>query len=346
MWPLFAVLLSLLAVTMANTETYHNLSRNTQACSDCHTLHYSEKGTTPAKSPFGKSGFVEAGGPFAKLLMQSTTNGLCLFCHDGSVPQAPDVRTDSNYTIANSGDEHSGAGFFGSVGSANNKGHDLAVSASTVPFSSKTNVTLTCASCHDPHGTPNYRNILTAPAGGEGVSVIMEKDVYRNVSPGDTPTETATRAAYKRSNLGYKLYTSKWCTECHEQLQSHINPANQTRTKNHHLVDVEIDDFGSNTDSTNWYNGDTNWGFGTATGDTIAGVPRLRFQVVSSSSVTNWDTANDVATSNEVMCMTCHLAHGGKYLKGLVWPKKDNLSSPYDVDTNSGCNQCHKGGQQ
>jgi hypothetical protein len=73
---------------------------------------------------------------------------------------------------AGSGDEHSGAGSFANSGGvANDNGHDLGLNTSSPPFSSMTNVTLTCASCHDPHGTPNYRNVLTAPAGGTGIGL-------------------------------------------------------------------------------------------------------------------------------------------------------------------------------
>lgn len=347
LWLLFALLFCLLAVTTANTsDTYHNLTRNTQPCSDCHTLHFSEGGTTPTKSPLGQSGFVQTQdpvGPFAMLLMRATTNGLCMFCHDGSLPQAPDVQADSNNEVTmynGTGDEHSGAGFFAnSGGTTSDKGHDLAVSANTVPFSSKTNVTLTCASCHDPHGTPNYRNILTAPAGGAGVSVIMEKDVYRLNSPAAPPTADASKSAYKKSNLAYKLNSSKWCAECHDQLKDHIGSSATPQQKKHHLADFSIN-ASTNADFSNWEAG-TNTGFGTATGDSNVGIPRLRFQAYSTTSVTSWDSANNVATNNEVMCMTCHLAHGGKYQKGLVWPKKEG-----GTDSNSGCNQCHNGAQQ
>ena len=56
---------------------------------------------------------MEAGGPFEMLKLRQTTNKLCLFCHDGSDPNAPDV-LGPVIMYAGTGDEHSGAGFFGS----------------------------------------------------------------------------------------------------------------------------------------------------------------------------------------------------------------------------------------
>lgn len=317
-------LLLAVSATPAASAYYHDLEKNRQPCGDCHTLHYSEAGARPAKT--------EVGGPFSQLLIRSTTTKLCLFCHDGSDPKAPDV-LDSVTMYGGSGDEHSGAGFFGnSGGTANDNGHDLGVNASSVPMSSMTNVTLSCASCHDPHGTTNYRNVVTSPAGGGGAAVEMGKDVYRDSSPGNPPSAAASTAAYKESNEGYKANSSKWCTECHDSLKPHV--AGGGRSVSHHLVDVPINGAGYPTDPAHWADG-TGSGFGSTTGDGVEGVPRLRFQVPGAADFT---TAKTVAAGNQVVCGSCHLAHGGKHRKGLVWPYSDS-SSP--ADKNSGCQQCH-----
>lgn len=318
-----AVLLAgLLPATRAVAAYYHDLAKNRQPCNDCHTLHYSEDGQRPSKT--------ETGGPFKQIMIRSTTNKLCLFCHDGSDPNAPDV-LDAVSMYQSSGDEHSGAGFFVASGTGNVNGHDLGVNASTVPFSASTNVTLSCASCHDPHGTVNYRNILVAPAGGAGIEALMAADVFRNAAPGDPPSTTASVAAYKEANEGYKAKTSLWCAECHEQLKPAVNIA---PNRVHHYSDVSINGSGYNTDSAHWLAG-TGDGFGSVTGDEVEGVPRLRFQV---ATATDFASATAAAASNQVMCASCHLAHGGKYKKGLVWPY---LESGSPADANSGCQQCH-----
>lgn len=302
----------------ARAAYYHDLEKNRQPCADCHILHY------------GESGVAEPGGPFKQLLVRSATNTLCFFCHDGSDPKAPDVLAPVTM-YAGSGDEHSGAGFFAnSGGTANPEGHDLGLNRA-IPFGSGS-VTLTCASCHDPHGTPNYRNVLTAPAGGAGVAVLMGTDVYRGVPPGDPPSAAASIAAYKESNEGYRATTSRWCVECHDRLEPHVGGS--LRVENHHLVDVPINGAGYPTDPAHWSAG-TGSGFGSATGDAVEGVPRLRFQA---SGATDFASSRAVFPANQVLCATCHLAHGGRHLKGLVWPYKDS-GSP--VDRDSGCQQCH-----
>ncbi|HEY6006054.1 MAG TPA: hypothetical protein VIV57_24450 [Anaeromyxobacter sp.] len=303
----------------ARAAYYHDLEKNRQPCSDCHIQHY---GNDSPK--------VEPGGPFGQLLVRATTNKLCFFCHDGSDPKAPDVLAPVTM-YAGSGAETSGAGFFGNSGGADDpNGHDLGVSKAT-PFGSRA-MTLTCASCHDPHGTPNYRNVLTTPAGGTGVAVVMGTDVYREVPPGDPPSAAASTSTYRSSNEGYKANTSKWCVECHDALKPHVGGS--ARVVNHHLVDVPIDGAGYATDPAHWAGG-TGSGFGAATGDAVEGVPRLRFQV---AGATNLASSRVVSTSNQLMCGSCHLAHGGSFRKGLVWPYLDGGSPP---DANSGCQQCH-----
>lgn len=322
------ILLCMVAVSPAPSAYYHDLEKNRQPCGDCHTLHYSEAGGQPV--------IVEPGGPFARLLIRATTNKLCLFCHDGSDPKAPDV-LEPVAMYAGSGDEHSGAGSFAnSGGAANPNGHDLGLNATGVPFSAMVNVSLTCASCHDPHGTPNYRNVLTSPAGGPGIAAVMGTDLFREVPPGDPPSTTASSAAYKESNLGYKGKISAWCAECHDRLKPAVNTLSN---RVHHLTDVPLNGAGYPADPAHWQGG-TGPGFGTATGDAVEGVPRLRFQV---SGAVDFATSKAVARSNEVICGTCHLAHGGKYRKGLVWPYLEQGSF---VDANAGCKQCHKKGQE
>lgn len=54
-----------------NTSLYH--SYDGLVCADCHTMHFSEGGTTPAGA--------DAGGPWQKLLKKKTTADICLGCH-------------------------------------------------------------------------------------------------------------------------------------------------------------------------------------------------------------------------------------------------------------------------
>lgn len=304
----------------AEAAYYHDLEKNRQPCADCHIQHYS-----------GPSANVDPGGPFPQLIVRATTNKLCLFCHDGSVPSAPDVLEPVGM-YAGSGDEHSGAGSFANSGGVDNpNGHDLGLAKPT-PFGSQPNATLSCASCHDPHGTTNHRNVLGAPAGGAGVAVEVGRDVFREAPPGDPPSAAASAAAYRESNEGYKAGTSRWCVQCHDALAPHVGGT--ARIESHHLVDVPINGTGFVTDPAHWVAG-TGSGFGAATGDEVEGVPRLRFQV---PSATDFPSSKIVSPGNHVTCGSCHLAHGGRHAKGLVWPHMD-AGTP--ADASSGCQQCH-----
>lgn len=291
-------------------------------CSDCHTMHYSESGAPPVTA--------EAGGPWKRLLRASTVNKLCLLCHDGTDATAPDVLVPVGM-YAGSGDEHSGGGYFGNSGGvASATSHDLDL-AKVPPLSTKAAMTLTCTSCHGPHGTGNYRNLLTSPAGGAGTTVVLGTDVYENVLPAIPPTAAGSQAAYKKSNVGYKSSYSKWCAECHDSLAANlagVAPAHFQR----HPVNVALNAAGYHTDTANWI-AVTPGGVGAATGDATYGVPRIRFQV---STAVSYATATTVAASNEVFCGSCHLAHGWQYAYALVWPYKEGGADGY-----AACQQCH-----
>jgi len=311
---LFAVMLlcspALLVATVSDALTQHDLAHNTQSCSDCHTMHYSEGAIPPASS--------DMGGPFNQLLLKATSNKICLFCHDGTDVRAPDVLAPVTM-YSGSGDETSAGGFFElSGGTASPRGHDLDVLATAVPLSDKTNMSLTCATCHDPHGTDNFRNLKTAPAGGTGTKVLLGTDVFTAQSPTDPPSESGSVGAYKVSNVGYVSATSSWCKECHNLGHATV------------MTELVI----PTATSAHWVAG-TGSGFGVATGDSVEGIPRLRFQ---SPGATDYLTSRDVNPANQGICESCHFAHGGAYLKGLTWPYRD---LPAQADTNSGCYQCH-----
>jgi hypothetical protein len=217
-------------------------------------------------------------------------------------------------------------------------GHYLGGQARSVPLkTNQTDMSLTCASCHDPHGTENYRNILTKPGIGSGVTVTMGTHVFRNAAPGDPPSSSATNIAYTKSNEGYKSNTSKWCTECHDKLSDHVGGGTPP-SRSHHLADVSITSYASgtySTDPSHWVSGPAGTGFGDGiTGNSTEGIPRLRFQVAGATDVSS---SQAVSAENQVMCMTCHFAHGGPYKAGLVWPYLESNTA----DTNSGCQQCH-----
>jgi hypothetical protein len=230
------------------------------------------------------------------------------------------------------GDEYSAAGFFSVPGAASEHGHDLNLPAAEVPFSTMDVLSLNCASCHDPHGNANYRNLLAAPGTGSGRAVLLDTDVFEESHPASPPSPAMSVTAYKKSNIGYRTGFSSWCTQCHDELAANAEGTLLAHFRRH-PTDVEIGTTGYHTSLDNWLGG-TGAGFGAASGDELEGVPRLRFQ---QRSAVDFPTATTVSGENEIFCLSCHLAHGGDFNSSLLWPARESQ----EIDVYSGCEQCH-----
>ena len=299
---------------------YHG--SGTLLCSQCHTMH-AEGATARDK------------------LLKDAPTALCTGCHasagDGSVP---DVVTPvaNDYTP----DEHSGAGFFANTGgSSSDVAHDLDVNGA-VPLGSGS-MTLTCTTCHAPHGTTNYRNLISNPDGGAGSTTVVEDtDVWTSADPAIPATTLGTEAAYKESNIGYVSNMSKWCAECHTDVASNLAGTPPAHFKRHPSgVDATNTQItaGNHTDPTHWDSG-SGQGFGDGVTDDTGGtegIPRLRFQVFGAGSYAAATNPASGSGTVRVFCGTCHLAHGSKYDSNLAWPHKTVAST----DMYSGCQQCH-----
>lgn len=288
-------------------------------CSECHVIHY------------GPEGDPEPGGPFTYLLSYSTINGLCLSCHDGRDPTAPDVLS-SVTMYQHSGDEYSAAGYFSGTETSSDSAHNLGVMDLVPLRSPPTNMALSCASCHEVHGCQNHRNLTSYPdSSGAGISLIPGVDIFQGTPPAVPPTPEGSISAYRQSNIGYRSNLSVWCAECHNLLSANepgVPPAHFRR----HPSEVSQDVSGGHADPSHWAAGE-GWGFGSATGDEIEGVPRVRFQ---EPAAVDYASAKAVGSTNQVFCASCHLAHGGRYLSAAVWPYQEAVADMY-----SPCQQCH-----
>jgi len=192
---------------------------------------------------------------------------------------------------------------------------------------------LRCSNCHDPHGTPNYRNLLSDPnpAFAGAVDVLLGTDV-REIVPVNPDVPNAAQA-YDAGNIAF--YTTNrintWCTDCLDQLASATVGSLPAHFMRHPVgVDLSGANYG-HVNTSNWISGaiGASTGFGTDLEDAVAGVPRLRYGSPSGSNST-------ASTGDTVLCLTCHKAHGSKYRSGLVWPFRLDAS-----DSRSGCQQCH-----
>ncbi len=330
-----AAALLLWAPSALRAGDFHGSS--TELCSDCHSMHASQA---------GQPAVLQGEGPYMNLLKASSTNALCLSCHDGN-SEIPDVMGSQSQGYA-AGDECSGAGFFAADGTTNPHGHSLGVPVSVPLAATPATMTLSCASCHDPHGTPNYRNLKSRPGAGPGATVVSGTNVFQKIAPDGGSTAGGSvgnaRAAYTESNIGYKSGFSAWCAQCHTALAANTAASAPAHFQGH-PSDEAINTPGYHTDPSHWIAG-TGLGFGdgiTQASGGAEGIPRVRYQV---PTATSYFTARPVAMNGteQVSCVSCHRAHGSSYDAGLVWPFRGDGTggSPNPVlDMGSACAQCH-----
>jgi hypothetical protein len=235
---------------------------DTLVCSDCHTMHNSSRGqpmrydNDPANAPL--------------LLRSENATAVCLACHDGHKPAAPNVLGPSN------GDPPAG-GFPTDLSDPANQAHALGSSA-VVPPDGDTPVVMKCTTCHDPHGSALYRNLRPSPSGtgrAAGTPVVVKQAV---TATGSNPADV-----YKASNLVYVSGMSQWCMDCHNLLVAQDWATGQAGI---HSWDRSI----FSSEIADW----TTW-----SGEVANRIP------VQNATGTPAPHAAD-----QVFCLSCHKAHG------------------------------------
>lgn len=163
-------------LTSADGGPHGGYTATTDACAGCHRAH-------------------TATGP--NLLIVSSTYDLCMSCH-GSTGLGANTNVDDGYYLSSRDDTGSnddegaantpdnspllGGGFVYYEGTSVTSSHDMASGGNTTMAWGNggtrgvaTNIsdpTFSCASCHDPHGSPNYR-IINATVNGNPVAVAQ-----------------------------------------------------------------------------------------------------------------------------------------------------------------------------
>lgn len=288
-------------------------------CGECHLQHGSNQ----------RDPTVE--GAFAFLLRKGSVNELCMSCHDGTDPAAPDVMAPTPM-YSSTPSEESAAGPLAAVGFPNPNGHAIGVEMPTPLQQVSALRELSCVSCHSAHGNSNYRNLLTDPAEtGASLLILQGVNVFTAVRPDNPPTSAGSIAAYSRDNVGYASGMTEWCSSCHDQLASN-NFASAPAHFNAHPSDIALDAYPYNdhVDASHWIAG-VGEGFA-AVGQSPATL-RVPFLV---SAATDFQTSRAAGADNKVSCVSCHKPHGSAYRTGMVWPY-------LEVNDNalSGCQQCH-----
>ena len=286
---------------------YHTVGTSSLVCSDCHTIHYAQLGTRS-----------EAGGPWQRLLLYSAINGLCLSCHDGQT-SVPDVLQ------GHSGSHIRTAGAFQALsGSSTPNGHNLGVAGT--PPGGVGSMTLTCTSCHDPHGNANYRNLKTSVGSG-GAAITYSAGGANDLAKWVWEVATTPMAThYDVSNIRYNEPVttdsafSGWCGGCHGNFHGLTNTGDPEPWTRHPTAKANISSAPTaKTDYSYWSN-----------------AARLsRVPVMSAIGTIPLD--ND----NTPSCMTCHKAHGASNKYGLIFDNPATTALEDGTSILQTCQQCH-----
>jgi predicted CXXCH cytochrome family protein len=288
---------------------------STLKCNQCHASHGGAGHAFGDESDKG----VDKAGAFtasAHLLKQSDINSLCLRCHDGG--EAVDV-----YGAAGSGQpKHRSAGCFNgdATGSyapfASDFGHNLKNGGETPPGGTGS-YDLDCASCHDPHGNDNYRNLKDLGKGAISYAKSANdnsKDVFESKPyPSGSVVES-----YDASNISYNLpeegshHLEGFCVSCHTSVHA------------------------GNSTSGSWTRHPTIGISRSYTSGTVSSLKTLGGSPAAGGS--------GALTAGQVSCVTCHKAHGSTHPFGLIYDNRTTAEIEDGASIAATCKHCHDKG--
>ena len=284
---------------------HHTVGTSSLICSDCHTIHYTQLGTR-----------YEAGGPWSRLLLYSAISGLCLSCHDGQT-SIPDVMQAAG---AGQPANRAAGAFQALSGSSTPNGHNLGVAG--IPPGGVGSMTLTCTSCHDPHGNANYRNLKTSVGSG-GAAITYAAGGVNDLAKWVWEVATTPMSThYDVSNIRYNEPVttdsafSGWCGGCHGNFHGLVNTGDPEPWTRHPTAKANVSAT-TKTDYTNW-----------------SGITGSRVPVMSASGTVP-------ATDNTPSCPSCHKAHGSGNKYGLIFDNPSTAALEDGTSILQTCQQCH-----
>lgn len=310
-------------------------------CNGCHTMHNSQDGALV--DPLNPDG-----NPY--LLVKADPSSVCISCHDhldatypitGDVLAPPAQRAGGNFIFLDEDNLNDGHGGATNPIPGDAAGHNiiaaeygLAADATllTAPGGTFPASLMGCTSCHDPHGTTDFRFLY-----GTGRLV---QDTYTFTNPAPTAVGVSIFAPVSAGNhTAYQGGMSAWCGNCHGDFHN-----NNTK-----LIHPSGSAMGASIANTyNLYNGSD---------DLIGGAQATAYI----EEVPFEDAANTVngtagpSASSQVSCITCHRAHAtsapdaGRWDFSVSHLADDGhesgsyaIPNPYSVYQRSLCNKCHK----
>lgn len=298
-------------------QSFHN--KGDLVCTQCHTLHDSEDGAD-----------VGDPGAQAMLLKQADTTDLCLSCHNGDNagwPNVPDVLNvgaepvlsagDFQNSIADDGRGHNPGGAIGADATLGNTPPGGLVLANA----------LTCATCHDPHGTGgtvsfDFRNLWKNVNGFDVSAAITSADADEA-----TLLSGSNNVAVDNTNHNvYKGSVGAWCAACHS------NPDNGG--SGFHGASVADTDVGDGSD---WIRHPTDTAIGATytTNYNTVGQYSFDYPLVQVGGTWTTTTQSNVAATDKVFCLSCHFAHASANANATRW----NVTTATGIGAK--CSRCH-----
>lgn len=306
------------------------------ACSGCHLMHQGPSGS-PA---------------VADLLIENPSD-LCLTCHADSQGEVlgvdpllpPPERGGGNFVFLledNLNDAPDGATnpIPGDVA-----GHNVVAPGNGLVADSRNTVApggtfpaaeLGCTSCHDPHGSSEFRMLYGAGTVQGGTATFIYPAPRADGIDLQGPPESVS------NHTAYRAGMSDWCANCHGLFHDEFGALE-------HPIEEELGN--DEVDQYNLYNGDADPTGGSFATAYLADVP---FEEANASTSSTTGATPD----SLVMCLTCHRAHASSAPFGTRWDTnvstlvEDGLASgsyaipsPYaDPGQGTLCTKCHLGG--
>ncbi len=319
-------------------------------CNGCHTMHNSQDGAlVDPDSPNGN----------AWLLKDATPSDVCLSCHAlglGAVfsadPLAPaPLKGAGNFTYLledNLYDGHGGGdtandGSWTHAVPGDAAGHNIVAPSRgvaadatllTAPGGTFPASQLGCSSCHDPHGTDDFRMLY-----GANRSVQDGLYTFANAAPEAQGISIFFGSESNSNHTAYQGGMSAWCGNCHGNFHNN----------NTELIHKSGMAMGGSIASTyNLYNG---------TEDMLGAVQATSYlaDVPFDDAANTTSSTTGPSASSQVMCLSCHRAHAssapdaGRWDFSVTLLEEDGLESgsyaipdPYgSPNQRSLCNKCH-----
>lgn len=319
-----ALFVSLLAAIALPADEHHE--GDEIPCSDCHSMHFGE--VTFEREP------LEPGGPYPHLLLLPEDE-LCLSCHDGTDPLAPNVLGPDGATL-------SGGWFSDMAGALAGSGHTPG-SMEPPPGSALPGpgARLLCTSCHDPHGNPYYRNLRPDPAGIPGLALTYQKGATGPLGASVRIDERLGDSRFSPGSIlfgtfmgtGSGVHVSDWCGACHDRIagaggDSHMggSPSGDKSGESPWLqhpvkgIPLSLSVANGHDESRVWFEPHAS-----------------RLEVATRGDIPGSPGESD----NEITCTSCHAAHGSGHPYSLVYDDPQTALPRDGARVSQACEECH-----